>query len=58
MSSVLAKRMPLRSADFQSKNVFGRRIRQKSALRSGILFASTELIHREENNFSESLAPN
>ena len=45
MSSVLAKRMPLRSADFQSKNVFGRRIRRKPALRGRTLFASTEVMH-------------
>jgi len=44
MSSVLAKRMPLRSADFWFKNVSGRKIRWKSALRSGILFASTKLM--------------
>ena len=40
MTSGLAKRMPLRSADIRFKNVFGRRIRRKSVLRSGILFAS------------------
>ena len=40
MNSILAKRMPLRSADIRFKNVFGRRIRRKSVLRSGILFAS------------------
>ena len=43
MTSVLAKRMRPRSADFQFKNVFGRRIRCKSTLRSRILFASTEV---------------
>jgi len=37
-SSVVSKRMTLRSADIQFKNVFGRRIRLKLALRSGILF--------------------
>ena len=45
-TSVLAKRMPLCSADFRFYNVFGRKIRRKSALRSGILFASTEVMHR------------
>jgi len=33
------------SAEFRFKNVFGRRIRWKSALRSRILFASTEVMH-------------
>ena len=37
MTSVLAKRMRLRSADFGFKNVFGRRIRWKLALRSRTL---------------------
>jgi len=46
MTSVLAKRIPLRSADFRFLNAFGRKIRRKSALRSGILFASTEVMHR------------
>jgi len=32
-----AKRMWLRSDDFRLKNVFGSKIRQKSALRRGIL---------------------
>jgi len=37
MTSGFAKRMPLRSTDFQFWNVFGGKIRRKSALRSGIL---------------------
>jgi len=44
MTSVLGKRMPLRSADFRRivrRNTFFNR---KSALRSGILFASTEVM--------------
>ena len=49
-SSVLSKRMTLRSADFQFKNVFGRRIRWKLALRSGILFENTELMHRPRSD--------
>jgi len=44
--------MPLRSADFRFKNVFGRRIHQKSALRSRILSASTELMHRPTSDSS------
>jgi len=42
MTSVLAKTMRPRSADFGFENVFGGRIRWKLALRSRILFASTE----------------
>jgi len=45
MTSVLAKKMQPHGADFRFKNVFGRRICQKSALRSHILFASTEVMH-------------
>jgi len=44
MTSGLAKRMPLRSANFLFSNVFGRKIRQNSPLRSDILFASTEVM--------------
>jgi len=51
MTSVLAKRMWPHSADFRFKNVFGHRIRQKSALRSLILFASTEVMHRPRSDF-------
>jgi len=46
MASGLAKRMPLRSADFRRilrPNTFKNR---KSALRSGILFANPEVMHR------------
>ena len=50
MSSVLAKRMPLRSAYFRLLKVFGCKIRQKSALRSGILFASTKAMHRPRSD--------
>jgi len=46
MTSVLAKRKQLHSAEFRFKNVFGRKIRRKSALRSRILSASTEVKHR------------
>jgi len=48
MTSALAKRMRLRSANFRFKNVFGRKIRRKSALHScqSILLASTEVMHR------------
>jgi len=45
MTSVLAKRMQPHSADFRFKNVFCRRIRRKSALRSRIIFASTAVMH-------------
>jgi len=37
--------MQLRSADFQLKNVFDRKIRRKLALRSGTLFASNWKVH-------------
>jgi len=50
MSLVLARRMPLRSADFRFKNVFGRRIFRKSALRGGILFAISEPMHRPRSD--------
>jgi len=43
MISGLAKRMPLRSADFRFLNVLGRRIRWQPALRSGILFANPKV---------------
>jgi len=55
MSLVLAKRMPLHSADFRQilrPNTF---LNRKSALRSGILFASTELMHRPRSNSSPHL---
>jgi len=51
MTSVLAKRMLLHTADFGFKNVFGRRIRRKSALRSRIQFANTEVMHTTRSNF-------
>jgi len=50
MTSGLAKRMTLRSADFQVFNVFGRKIRQNSPLRSGILFASPEVMHKPRSH--------
>jgi len=50
MTSVLANRMPLRSADFRFLNVFGCRIRRKSTLRSGFLFASIEVMHRPRSD--------
>jgi len=37
MTSVLAKRMRLSSADFRFSNVFGRKIRRNSAVRTDIL---------------------
>jgi len=40
MTSGLAKRMQLRSGDFRFQNIFARRVRQNSPLRSGILFTS------------------
>jgi len=39
------------SADFWFKNVSGRRIRWKSALRSRIVFASTEVMYRPRSDF-------
>jgi len=51
MSSEFVKGMPLRSADFWFRNVFGCKIRRKSALRSGILFASPEVMHRARFHF-------
>ena len=50
MSSVLAQRMRLRNADFRFKNVFGRKIHRKLALRSGIPFSSFELMHRPRSD--------
>jgi len=49
---VLSNRMQLRNADFRLtwKNVFGRQIRQKSALLSRILFASTGKVHRPRSH--------
>jgi len=49
-TSGLAKRMLLHGADFRFKNVFGRKIDRKSALRSGIPFASPEVVHRPRSN--------
>jgi len=45
MTLVFAQRMRPHSADFRFKNVFGRRIRWKSALRSLNLCTSTEVMH-------------
>ena len=42
-TSGLAKKTQFRTANFQFKNVFGRKIRHKLALHSRILFASTEI---------------
>jgi len=50
MTSGFAKRMRLRSADFRLKNVFDRQIRQKSALRSRILFANPEVMRRPRSD--------
>ena len=52
MNLLFAKRMPLRSVDFRLKSVLGRRIRRKLALRSGVFFASTELMHRPGSDSS------
>jgi len=49
-TSVLAKRTPLRSANFRRilwPNTF---VNPKSALHSGVLFASTELVHRPRSD--------
>jgi len=43
---VLAKRRPLHSADFRRILRPNKFLNQKSALRSGILFASTKLMHK------------
>jgi len=45
------KRMRLHNADFRFQNVFGRKIRGKSALHSRILFASTKVMHRPRSDF-------
>ena len=50
MSLVVAKRMRLRSANFRFKNMFDRRICQKSALRSRIFFESIEFMHRPRSD--------
>jgi len=42
--------MPLRSADLRFLNVFGRKICRKSELRSGILSASLDVVHRPRSN--------
>jgi len=43
--------MRLRSDNFRFKNVFGRKVRRKSALRSRILSANDELIFRPRFHF-------
>jgi len=43
---VLPKREPLRNGDFRKKTCFARRKNRNLALRSGILFASTQKVHR------------
>jgi len=50
-TSGLDKRMPLRGGNFRSKNVSGHKISRKSALHSGILLASPEVVHRVTSNF-------
>jgi len=52
MTSGLAERMRPHSADFQFLNVVGRKIRQMSSLRSGILFARTEVMHTPRSDSS------
>jgi len=46
MTSRIANRMRLSSADFRFSDVFGRKIRRESTLRSNIFFASLEVMHR------------
>ena len=50
MTSGLANRILLRSADFLFWNVFGRKIRKNSPLRTGIIFASPEVMHRPRSH--------
>ena len=45
-TSVLAKREPLSNGDFRKKMCFARRKNWHLTLRSGSLFASTEVVHR------------
>jgi len=49
-TSGLAKRMRLRGSIFRLKNLFGRKFFRQSVLRSGILFASLEIVHRPESD--------
>jgi len=49
-TSVLVKRMPLRSVDFRLKNVFRRKICRNLPMRGGILFASIEVVHRPRSD--------
>jgi len=51
MTLVPAKRIRPQSADFRFQNVFGRSIRRKSALRSRILSASTQVMSRPRSDF-------
>ena len=46
----ICKRILLHNADIRFLNVFGRKIRWKTALRSGILFAKSEVIHRPRSS--------
>jgi len=55
MTSGLAKRRLQRSADFPFLDVFGRKIRWKTAMRSDIIFASPEVIHRPRVGLSVCL---
>jgi len=50
-ASGLAKRMPLRGGNFRFKNVFGRKNRRKLPLRSGILLACSEVVHKPRSDF-------
>ena len=50
-TSGLAKRMRLRSGDFRFKNMFSRKIRRHSPLRSGIILASPEVMHRPRSDY-------
>jgi len=43
--------MPLRIGNFWIQNVFGREIPPKSPLRSGILFANTEVVFAKFRSF-------
>ena len=54
MTLVLSKRMWPHSADFRFKNVFVRRIRQKSALHCCILLESTEVMYTPRSDFPQN----
>jgi len=47
--------MPLHIGEFRVNNVFGRKICWNSLMRSGILFASAEILQRPRSDFSLNL---